>query len=1146
MREYRLGDLTFGRQYTAELKVISEVGESEFAEELIQVCAEVPAAPPAVTVLSTALDTISLTIPSFDETNSNGAPILSQRIEFSFDGIAWPNWGFEDLIDRTEYNVPCGDQGAPAQEQKVYIRIRAWNLVGGGLASPVVATRCAPPPLQPPAPTVINSGTTWVELSWPEDVTQWLSAGDFRAYKIQYLNRLIAESIEYMPGPGNLDSGGDDSDVSTIEWWHARENYVNLTIERETQTRVNITNLVNNGTYVFRLILVSDVGDGQPSPWLVRSIGPPPPGMSLKVNESDGETAIIAWDVPSNFFAYDTAPTYHIFIAASTRNPAIHYATTQDQRYELDCGFMPDGYRDDGSVKHVDRRMSRNRNLHPDGVFWTQVIAETETGNTSTPETRMACAMPPMALELSEAGSHETRVILQWDLASVEDALRRAPFVAYHFRVFEGLAGPLLREIRLHVQETEMYPLEGLTPRATYLVEFRLESEAGVGDPTHYLVVACGQPKRFASPVRNPTIEGMDARWLDLLWAPPVELGGCAVIAYTIERLANMSDYEMRVWELRTAFGANATTGTELDYAVDMTNSTHDGCPLVEGSLNTTNTSSPNCSLHRDRLANASALTAKYRVTGPGYWRVRAHTAKGSVATPWTKFLMAGLPSPPVNFDQDLRHALVSSIMVSWEPSTIDRSFADADAVDLLGYEVVVDDGLQHDPIRWESGYTCQPERKANYTAKVFAVAIDGYVGDESVGPPDRYCLIDYTPADRWYNVKARTVASSGRSAWAYAVARVGNAPQTAHITPQMATATHASVTFAWTEPPDDRSRTYTYRGELMPADDVNETTGFCACGTWSGVYNASVDPGFNSTCCLANATWSPPVVATPLAPWPPTATVPARLGARYRFRFAARNEFGWSLVSPWSPVATAFGVPATPFDVRQDFNLGERRMVRASFLGPVPGSACAGFSPTVTYEAWTQIDEPGLEDSLCAAARSLRGQANDFVLAATYTPPARDVNETQLASAGPAVPCADAASPALEPVVFAFPECRGAVLNLRIRTRNPSSQTSAFAKEIKYIVAATPDPPLYLRSYTGQAAGQVQLSWVASADSGDVPLSGYEVRATPGAEAWTAVPSTSLAYTFTGLPRTTVQLEVRARNRLGPSTSSTRSHEVT
>jgi hypothetical protein len=53
-------------------------------------------------------------------------------------------------------------------------------------------------------------------------------------------------------------------------------------------------------------------------------------------------------------------------------------------------------------------------------------------------------------------------------------------------------------------------------------------------------------------------------------------------------------------------------------------------------------------------------------------------------------------------------------------------------------------------------------------------------------------------------------------------------------------------------------------------------------------------------------------------------------------------------------------------------------------------------------------------------------------------------------------------------------------------------------------------------------------------------------VRATPGAEAWTAVPSTSLAYTFTGLPRTTVQLEVRARNRLGPSTSSTRSHEVT
>ena len=148
-----------------------------------------------------------------------------------------------------------------------------------------------------------------------------------------------------------------------------------------------------------------------------------------------------------------------------------------------------------------------------------------------------------------------------------------------------------------------------------------------------------------------------------------------------------------------------------------------------------------------------------------------------------------------------------------------------------------------------------------------------------------------------------------------------------------------------------------------------------------------------------------------------------------------------------------------------------------------------------MTYEAWTQIDEPGLEDSLCAAARSLRGQANDFVLAATYTPPARDVNETQLASAGPAVPCADAASPALEPVVFAFPECRGAVLNLRIRTRNPSSQTSAFAKEIKYIVAATPDPPLYLRSYTGQAAGQVQLSWVASADSGDVPLSGYEVR---------------------------------------------------
>merc|ERR1719399_542137 len=65
------------------------------------------------------------------------------------------------------------------------------------------------------------------------------------------------------------------------------------------------------------------------------------------------------------------------------------------------------------------------------------------------------------------------------------------------------------------------------------------------------------------------------------------------------------------------------------------------------------------------------------------------------------------------------------------------------------------------------------------------------------------------------YNVKARVVTSIGASAWTYIVARVGNAPQMSAITPEFASATNDTITFRWSEPPDDTSRAFSYAGEL-------------------------------------------------------------------------------------------------------------------------------------------------------------------------------------------------------------------------------------------------------------------------------------------------------------------------------------------
>jgi hypothetical protein len=526
----------------------------------------------------------------------------------------------------------------------------------------------------------------------------------------------------------------------------------------------------------------------------------------------------------------------------------------------------------------------------------------------------------------------------------------------------------------------------------------------------------------------------------------------------------------------------------------------------------------------------------------------------------------------------NLDYALVNSIMVSWDHPTILNS-TDSEAVTLLGYEVYADDGRQNDPIRWDAEPKCTPQKKSafklvgNGTNATLVARPDPLL--HSLSPadllPDPYCLLTHIEigdgkGSPWYNIKARAVASTGKSEWTYMIARVGNAPQIAHVTPTFEKAAEKTVTFVWTEPPDDRSRAFKYEGELRPVQEIavqgwDHNSTRCKCRSYHG---APLNDGL--CMCLETVPWSPPRNTSPIAPWPPIATIPAQLGVKYQFRVRAGNEIGWGQFSPWSSVAQVYGPPAAPVQVRQDYAFAERRMVHISFLGPIPSSEAAGFSSSVTYEAWTQIDAPGLEDSVCAAARVQRGQTADFVLAATvtftqYNHSVGNVSNASNASVlrdeayfhelsmrGRVASRATCADPRLsyfcEPVLFSFQECRGAVLNVKIRSVNPSTQVSEFTPEITYVVAATPSPPLYLKSET-VAPRSVQLSWTASADSGDMPLDRYEVRAVPGLD-WTPVAATSLSYTYVNLPRERVKLEVRSWNRLGPSTTSVRGHEVT
>ncbi|CAE8601561.1 unnamed protein product [Polarella glacialis] len=487
-RSFTKYGLSPGLPYRFKVQAVSEVGTSEMSAIETFYSAATPD-PPTVYVMSSSNSEINLAwTPGAD----GGSPISGWLVYGSKDGITWkaadnPTYMISDGTTNIQ-QVSCIDftkwDNSQVAQQYVFLRVSGVNKAGTGIPSNSYRWRCSARPGVTTNPLKVAGTSSSVTLSYtPTQLNSAIQMG----YIIMY----------------------DDGMAGA---------YNEVKVSSTSQTQYTAAGLTAGLTYRFRVKVVTEVGESDPSAVLSVTVGadadaPNPP---YYVSSRNNDELTVGWNFPGSNGG-TPIQNWNLYVAAgfddglwpAQTSPSIVTAAGT-MTAVIDCTDADGG----------------GLNLYRAFVY-SRVAAVTGAGiGKYSPMSRIYCANQAVAPTVSDGSGTPTSVTINF----VEGDLFGAELTAFKIYMNDGLGGALTYRGMVEDTSQRFYTATGLITDRDYLVQVSVVTTVTESLRSTILSVrACGAPSMPASPIRLASTSTS----ITVLWAAPAD-NGCPMTGYRL------------------------------------------------------------------------------------------------------------------------------------------------------------------------------------------------------------------------------------------------------------------------------------------------------------------------------------------------------------------------------------------------------------------------------------------------------------------------------------------------------------------------------------------------------------------------------------------------------------------------------------
>eukprot|EP00930_Biecheleria_cincta_P025161 TRINITY_DN17949_c0_g2_i3.p1 TRINITY_DN17949_c0_g2~~TRINITY_DN17949_c0_g2_i3.p1 ORF type:complete len:5308 (+),score=711.55 TRINITY_DN17949_c0_g2_i3:64-15987(+) len=342
-----------GHHYNVKLRLCNQAGCSlESAISGPYLAASPPDAPSRLYATASSDSQLAISWEFGLGHEDGGSAIFVWRIYVSIDGETWPDQASptaEALYGNTRtYDIDCSALGA--SQRMLWVKVAGVSLAGTGAYSDTLASRCSAAPETPAAPSMVNSSSEHITITWKVPTTS-------------ELHQALHKGTVVLHDDGAGGPFSYQTLTNTLQVFY-------------TRTGVNAGH-----AYRFRVQTLSEIGKSLESDTLLAVAAAPPDAPSLVVTStsniaieysilagSSGGSPITSWQVyaSQDGTAFPTTPLAALVVSTT--------------RYTLDCT----------NFNGMDRRMQN---------FWVKISASNIAGEglASSPATKTRCSSAPEA-----------------------------------------------------------------------------------------------------------------------------------------------------------------------------------------------------------------------------------------------------------------------------------------------------------------------------------------------------------------------------------------------------------------------------------------------------------------------------------------------------------------------------------------------------------------------------------------------------------------------------------------------------------------------------------------------------------------------------------------------------------------------------
>jgi len=505
-RTFTRDDCIVGKSYGFKLIVTTEIGDSDYTEEIFFSMVIAPEQPSKTYTL--LHDDVSLLIGWKYDGHAGGQPITFYQCWYSVDGSHYEKGDYVPIFDGNELltcGVKCkfwvGLNGIPHSQKNFWIRVTVGTEGFESIPSEAHKQRCSAPPDIPLPPTKVNATLTSVEYEFSPSPD--MHGAELEGYQFIYQDM------------------------------YAKDTEVVVDVHRSFK-RVNVTGLQTGKWYNGRVNIISDAGVSTPTGynfnWLQAGM-PETPEIPVCMASQSADLVKIGF----HFFNKSTGgvwkdPWYYVYSSTSdlywptvTQEYSAAYSIKEDYPHyvHIPCGGIFTNHPDeDGSQLEMKKRW-----------IWFRVIVYdrvVRSGSLPTVPFRCFCGLIPPVAMLLEGQSDTSQVTVYWEQAQ----LNEAPFIAYHLYINDGYGGTRHLAYSIDREDQLMASIPVPVPGVRYMVELSVESGAGRNWSSYIDVWACDKPKVLPAPrisyLEDPTV-------IVVSWDFSQDLsGGCPIVGFRV------------------------------------------------------------------------------------------------------------------------------------------------------------------------------------------------------------------------------------------------------------------------------------------------------------------------------------------------------------------------------------------------------------------------------------------------------------------------------------------------------------------------------------------------------------------------------------------------------------------------------------